>query len=122
MKTYVRFGAFALCAMALCSFPQGANAVPVNVTIVSDLTGAGDIPIAYRTACADRESISPSALFLPDVTGNDCPTFVCRRSGTANSLHLPIRRWRGLRPPLVLAPHMRSELEKCIGDFLGVGG
>jgi hypothetical protein len=45
MKPNILSGAFAVCAIALCSFPQGANAVSVNVTVVSDLTGPGDVPI-----------------------------------------------------------------------------
>jgi hypothetical protein len=36
VKANIRCGAFALCAMALFSFPHGAKAVPVNVTVVTD--------------------------------------------------------------------------------------
>ena len=38
MKQIIRSGAFVLCAAALCCLSQGANAVSVNVTVISDDT------------------------------------------------------------------------------------
>lgn len=38
MKPYIRTSAFVLCAMATCFFSQGANAVAVNVTVLTDDT------------------------------------------------------------------------------------
>lgn len=46
MKPNIRAGALAVCAIALCSFPHDANAVPVNVTINTDNTAFVPVDIA----------------------------------------------------------------------------